>query len=119
VKGKYFQPITSNAPKITTTTDIDVASFKIGSFHGFGFGYISKSTLYYIFVCGDSRPNQTLHLLQDIIRLRSQHFEMLIATDEKFVSSLLVLLDFRTFASATKYLPSCQDDLVLQLAQSI
>jgi hypothetical protein len=64
VKGKYFQPITSNAPKITTTTEIDVASFKIGSFHEFGF--ISKSTLYYIFVCGDSRPNQTLHLLQDI-----------------------------------------------------
>jgi hypothetical protein len=44
---------------------------------------------------------------------------MLIATDEKLLSSLLVLLDFRAFASATKYLPSCQDDLVLQLAQSI
>jgi hypothetical protein len=45
---------------------------------------------------------------------------MLIATDEKLVPSLLVLLmDFRAFASATKYLPSCQDDLVLQLAQSI
>jgi hypothetical protein len=35
VKGNYFQPITSNAPKITTTTEIDVASFKIGSFHEF------------------------------------------------------------------------------------
>jgi hypothetical protein len=24
VKGKYFQPITSTAPKITTTTEIDL-----------------------------------------------------------------------------------------------
>jgi hypothetical protein len=27
VKGKYFQPITSIAPKLTTTTEIDVDSF--------------------------------------------------------------------------------------------
>jgi hypothetical protein len=33
VKGKYFQPITSIAPKLTTTTEIDVDSFKIGTFH--------------------------------------------------------------------------------------
>jgi hypothetical protein len=44
---------------------------------------------------------------------------MLIDTDEKLVSSLLVLLDFRAFASATKYLPSCQDDLVLQLPSKV
>jgi hypothetical protein len=34
--GKYFQPITSIAPKLTTATEIDVYSFgKIGSFHDY------------------------------------------------------------------------------------
>jgi hypothetical protein len=33
VKGKYFQPITSIAPKLTTTTEIDVDSIKIGLFN--------------------------------------------------------------------------------------
>jgi hypothetical protein len=36
VKGKYYQPISSIAPKLTTTTEIDVDSFKICSFHEFG-----------------------------------------------------------------------------------
>jgi hypothetical protein len=35
VKGKYFQSITSIGPKLTTSTEIGVDSFKIGSFYEF------------------------------------------------------------------------------------
>jgi hypothetical protein len=44
---RSFEPITSIAPKLTTTTEIDVDSFKIGSFHelvSFRFEIISQET---------------------------------------------------------------------------
>jgi hypothetical protein len=42
VKGKYFPPITSIAPKLTTTTEIDVDSSKICSIHEFDHGCLPE-----------------------------------------------------------------------------